>query len=275
LRRSGLPDSRYCAHRLFGNTSLSYSRHWAGASSAHPPSPSCSARSPPFGGPEAGLRRLLLGSRGTRGTMDDMLAGVSPRVECTVAPTDPGWIAGGRRRERLPLPRAYDKYYGTSLLRPSPRWFLNPIPDGDLGASARHSCTPSAHTGPPPKLLWARAALVVTPHPRARFLSPDVPPRTQVKAGSVTPTFTFFPAARRPPRVPGNLRCEADAPGGWPSVRGGERCAHASLLTRRQGVDVWDVPALLLRARVGIDVRSHPRFVARRMRRSKCCKSRW
>jgi hypothetical protein len=37
------------------------------------------------------------------------------------------------------------------------------------------------------------------------------------------------------------------------------------LTTRRQGVDVWDVPALLLRARVGIDVRSHPRFVARRM----------
>ncbi|KAJ7887641.1 hypothetical protein B0H14DRAFT_1238333 [Mycena olivaceomarginata] len=112
--------------------------------------------------------------------MDDMLAGVSPRVECTVAPTDPGWAAGGRRRERLHLPRAYDKYY-----------------DGDLGASTRHSCTPSAHTGPPSKLLWGRAALVVTPHPRARLLSPDVPPRTQVKAGSVTPTFTFFPPARR------------------------------------------------------------------------------
>ncbi|KAJ7343826.1 hypothetical protein DFH08DRAFT_961968 [Mycena albidolilacea] len=69
--------------------------------------------------------------------------------------------------------------------------------DGDLGASTRHSCTPSAHTGLPPELLWARAALVVTPHPRALLLSPDVPPRAQVKAGSVTPTFTFFPAARR------------------------------------------------------------------------------
>jgi hypothetical protein len=71
------------------------------------------------------------------------------------------------------LPRAYDKYYGTSLLHPSPRWFLNPIPDDDLGALTRHSCMPSAHTGfcangLPPKLLWARAALVVyvTPHPR-------------------------------------------------------------------------------------------------------------
>ncbi|KAJ7304717.1 hypothetical protein DFH08DRAFT_1055348 [Mycena albidolilacea] len=78
------------------------------------------------------------------------------RAWCIVTPTDPGWAADGRRRERLPLPHAYDKYY-----------------DDDLGASTRHSCMPSAHTGfcangLPPKLLWARAALVVyvTPHPR-------------------------------------------------------------------------------------------------------------
>ncbi|KAJ7342308.1 hypothetical protein DFH08DRAFT_1011749 [Mycena albidolilacea] len=77
----------------------------------------------------------------TRGTRDDVRT---------------GWAADGRRRERLPLPRAYDKYY-----------------DDDLGASTRHSCMPSAHTefcanGLPPKLLWARATLVVyvTPHPR-------------------------------------------------------------------------------------------------------------
>ncbi|KAJ7829617.1 hypothetical protein B0H13DRAFT_2679788 [Mycena leptocephala] len=81
--------------------------------------------------------------------------------------------------------------------------------------------------------------------------------------------FAPFPFSRRPPRVPDSLRCEEDAPGGWPSVRGGGKCARAALLTQLQGVDVWDLPTLLLRVRVCVGVRSQPRFVARRMRRRK------
>ncbi|KAJ7324010.1 hypothetical protein DFH08DRAFT_817483 [Mycena albidolilacea] len=285
----------------------------------------CSARSPPVDDPEAGLCRLLLGSRGTRGTMEDMRAGVSPRVECTMAPT-PGGAADGRRREQPHLPRACDKYY-----------------DDDLSASTRHSCTPSAHTGFPAnrrshKPLWARAVLVVyvTPHvhysPESRrssthssrrppfpsfsaALDPSsaviragfgwvlrptgrraggragdvgiekdganmkgieqggaeggwaVADTSEMEIGSLRHTLLSsqpsrgttgaaslrsVPFSRRPPRVLDSLRCKEDAPGGWPSL---------------QGVDVWDLPALLLRLRVCVDVRSQPRFVARRMRR--------
>ncbi|KAJ7825580.1 hypothetical protein B0H14DRAFT_2596530 [Mycena olivaceomarginata] len=54
--------------------------------------------------------------------------------------------------------------------------------------------------------------------------------------------FAPFLFSRRPPRILDSLWCKEDAPGGWPSL---------------QGVDVWDLSALLLlRLRVCVDVRS-------------------
>jgi hypothetical protein len=117
------------------------------------------------------------------------------RVECTVAPADPGWAADERRRERLPLPRAYDRHYGTSLLYPFLRWFLNPIPDDDLDASTRHSCTPSARTGSRPSYFGPVPRSSSTSH-RIHAASPESR-RSSTRSCQGGVTLTFLPRCPR------------------------------------------------------------------------------
>ncbi|KAJ7850322.1 hypothetical protein B0H14DRAFT_2582089 [Mycena olivaceomarginata] len=293
--RSQHTESRHCARRLFGNAALCildtgqaphpliHRLHLA----AHDPHPSVA---------------LKLGFAGcywdleTRGTRDDVR---------TVAPTDPGWAADGRRRERLPLPRAYDKYYDvppragvkagsvtptlTFLLRcprsivrgDSGRIRIGSETHGRVGGRAgdvgigkeeplgsglvRSSDRVADDAGLRAAGRW-RTRTSWTSMGSLRHTRLSSQPSRGTAGLRVASLRCFFPAARRVYLVVCGVRRMH-----WEA---GHRRAEAEDVFL-QGVDVWDLPALLLRIGVCVDLRSQLRFVACRMRRCKCCKSRW